>query len=96
VRSVFEQMLRKNLPLKVDSRNDDDKISSPLTRKSRRGLIFENMVGESLRISFVRIDAVAGRAKTLSYKAFGPCDKNDHPSRKACGQSAYGQRTNPR
>ena len=28
------------------------------------------MVGEKLRISFVRIDAVAGRAKTLSTKAF--------------------------
>ena len=44
-------------------------------------MIFENMVGETLRISFVRIDAVAGRAKTLSYKAFRnesfcrPCDK---------------------
>ena len=33
-------------------------------------LIFENMVREKRELSLVRIDAVAGRAKTLSIKAF--------------------------
>jgi len=50
-----------------------------------------------LRISFVRIDAVAGRAKTLSYKAFGPCDKmivviERLPVERPCRKTAISQR----